>query len=113
MKSPLYIIAATAVLGLSVISYTAVAEDQTAPQDSTATLRLLAGSEQPVVPLDLRVGDRVDDAVLQLIDAPGTYGLSLPPAGHRYAIVSGHIVRIDPRNGKILSILRQIDPDRQ
>lgn len=113
MQSPLYIIAATAVLGLSAISYTAVAEDQPLMQNSTSTLRLLAASDHTVAPLDMRVGDRVDGEHLHLITAPGAYGLSLPPAGNRYAIVGEHIVRIDPRNGKILSILRPIDPARE
>lgn len=113
MNSPLYIIAATAVLGLSAISYTAVADNQPVVQDSTATLRLLASSADPHTTPRLKVGQRVDAAHIQLVDAPGVYGLSLPPDGNRYAIVAEHVVRVDPQTGKILSILRPIDPDRE
>lgn len=113
MNSPLYTIAATAVLGLSAISYTAVADNEPVSQDSTTTLRLLVQSDQLRHPTTLRVGDRIDNAHLQLIEAPGLYGLSLPPTGHRYAIVADHLVRIDPKDGQVLSILREIDPARE
>ncbi|MGR3199970.1 MAG: hypothetical protein ACU0DH_13930 [Paracoccus sp. (in: a-proteobacteria)] len=42
------------------------------------------------------------------IAVPGSYGLGVSPAGHRYAIVGGYLVRIDDQSGKVLSVLRQL-----
>lgn len=57
----------------------------------------------------IRVGDVVDPGSVHLVTRPGAYGLSTPPAGDRYAIVDGRLVRMDPATGRILSILRLID----
>ena len=57
----------------------------------------------------LRVGDVIDLGSAHIVTRPGAYGLSTPPAGDRYAIVDGRLVRVDPDSGKVLSILRLID----
>lgn len=57
----------------------------------------------------LAIGDVVPPDRMHLVTRPGTYGLSNPPAGNGYAIVSGYLVRIDISTGKILSALRRVE----
>lgn len=44
-----------------------------------------------------------------IVSHPGRYGLGNAPSGNRYAIVGGHLVRVDAGSGKVLSILRMVD----
>ena len=57
----------------------------------------------------VRVGDRVDLRRLHRITRPGLYGMSHPPTGSRYGIVNGNLIRYDPRNVRVLSIIRLLD----
>ncbi|WP_409674377.1 hypothetical protein [Paracoccus sp. (in: a-proteobacteria)] len=57
----------------------------------------------------IAIGDIVSRDQIHLVTRPGAYGLSNPPAGNGYAIVSGHLVRIDVTSGKILSALRRVE----
>lgn len=57
----------------------------------------------------IAIGDTVSRDRMHLVTRPGAYGLSTPPAGNGYAIVSGHLVRIDTASGKILSALRRVE----
>jgi len=47
-------------------------------------------------------------AQVTVIGNPGTYGLGSELRGSSYAVVSGHLVRIDRKTGRILSILRPL-----
>lgn len=55
------------------------------------------------------VGQIVDLDRVHVISRPGLYGLGSAPAGQRYAIVNGRLVRVDRDTGRILSILRVVD----
>lgn len=57
----------------------------------------------------LRVGDRLDQDRLHQITRPGLYGMSQPPAGSRYGVVDGRLIRYDPEKAQLLSIIRQVD----
>ena len=54
------------------------------------------------------IGDVPRQELVTPIAVPGSYGLGVSPAGHRYAIVGGYLVRIDDQSGKVLSVLRQL-----
>ncbi|RJE79968.1 hypothetical protein [Paracoccus sp. JM45] len=58
--------------------------------------------ERPVI------GDVPAPAQVTVIGNPGTYGLGSELRGSSYAVVSGHLVRIDRKTGRILSILRPL-----
>ena len=53
----------------------------------------------------LRVGDIVPRAKAAIVTEPGFYGLGRDVS--RYAIVEGKLVRLDAKNFRILSVLRQ------
>ena len=55
----------------------------------------------------LRVGDIVPRAKAAIVTEPGFYGLGRDVPGSRYAIVEGKLVRLDAKNFRILSVLRQ------
>ncbi|WP_253879795.1 hypothetical protein [Paracoccus aminovorans] len=57
----------------------------------------------------LRVGGTVDAALLHPVTRPGLYGMSQPPAGSRYGIIAGQLIRYDPDSVQVLSIIRQVD----
>ncbi|SNR26890.1 hypothetical protein EYF88_00130 [Paracoccus sediminis] len=44
---------------------------------------------------------------VRFIDQPGRYGLGKDLADSRYAIVGGHLVRIDPDTMQVKSVLRR------
>ncbi|MDF3853732.1 hypothetical protein ACDP63_06285 [Paracoccus sp. P2] len=73
-------------------------------QAAEATAPAAAG--QPAM---LRVGDRLDSARLHPVTRPGLYGMSEAPSGSRYGIVDGKLIRYDPENAQVLSIIRQVD----
>ncbi|MGR3199971.1 MAG: hypothetical protein ACU0HS_01305 [Paracoccus sp. (in: a-proteobacteria)] len=54
------------------------------------------------------VGDIASEHQVHMITRPGRYGLSSPPAGDAYAVVAGHIVRLDPTSKRIESVLRPV-----
>lgn len=54
-------------------------------------------------------GTVIDWRDVHVITRPGLYGLTDPPAGQRYAIVDGRLVRVDRDSSKILSIIRLVD----
>lgn len=56
----------------------------------------------------LRVGDRLDPRRLHKVTRPGLYGMNQPPAGSRYGIVDGKLIRYDPEKVQLLSIIRQV-----
>lgn len=57
----------------------------------------------------LLVGQIIDLDRVHMITRPGRYGLSGAPSGNRYAIVDGKLIRVDPKTGQILSILRSVE----
>lgn len=57
----------------------------------------------------LVVGDIFDLKDIHIVTRPGLYGLGEPPAGNRYAIVDGRLVRVDSGTGRLLSIIRLVD----
>lgn len=65
-------------------------------------VRAQQASELPVVGAVPAAGQ------VMLIDDLGSYGLGPNLPGNRYAVVGGHLVRIDIATGKILSVLRPV-----
>jgi hypothetical protein len=66
--------------------------------------------ETPAVQTEPRVltpGDRLSADDINFIEQPGRYGLGSDLRGSRYAIVDGHLVRIDPQTMELQSILRK------
>lgn len=55
------------------------------------------------------VGELIDWNRVHIVSRPGLYGLGAAPAGQRYAIVDGRLVRVDDDTGRILSILRVVE----
>lgn len=74
-----------------------------APQAQGTTQAAMARSEQK----PLRPGDILSPNATKFIDFPGRYGLGTDLPGSRYAIVDGHLVRIDPDTMELQSILRK------
>lgn len=52
------------------------------------------------------VGDKLPAGQVHIITNPGLYGLGPAPAGSAYAVANGMLIRIDPKSGQVLSILR-------
>lgn len=52
------------------------------------------------------VGDKLAAGEVHIITNPGRYGLGPPPSGSAYAVAHGMLIRIDPKSGQVLSILR-------
>lgn len=58
-------------------------------------------------PSALTPGEILSAAEIDFIESPGRYGLGTELRGSRYAIVDGHLVRIDPQTMELQSILRK------
>lgn len=56
-----------------------------------------------------KVGDIIDLRRVHVVTRPGLYGVRDAPSGQRYAIVNGHLMRVDSETGRILSILRVVE----
>ena len=69
---------------------------------TSAPLASMAGADDH----DIKAGDILQADDIHLISQPGRYGLGPEQPGSRYAVVSRTLIRIDPQNLKILSILR-------
>ncbi|WP_108502841.1 hypothetical protein [Paracoccus indicus] len=54
------------------------------------------------------IGEVPGNGQVRRISNPGSYGLGSEIAGSVYAIVSGHLVRLDKKSGRIISILRPL-----
>lgn len=52
-------------------------------------------------------GDILPAETVQFIERPGIYGLGSELPGSRYAIVDGHLVRVNPNTMQLQSILRR------
>ncbi len=52
------------------------------------------------------VGDRLDSARLHVITRPGLYGLNGNAPGDRFGILDGMLVRFDPDDMRLKSIIR-------
>ncbi|WP_378942622.1 hypothetical protein [Paracoccus sp. R86501] len=92
------IIVATLMAGLGLGSLTTYAPD---------TLRVTSvaakqPADRPVI------GEVPGKGQARRISNPGSYGLGGDIAGSVYAIVSGHLVRLDKKSGRIISILRPV-----
>ncbi|MFD1795426.1 hypothetical protein FQV27_05390 [Paracoccus aurantiacus] len=55
------------------------------------------------------VGEAVEADEIHLISHPGRYGLGPDLSGSRYAIVSGMLVRINPKTLKVQSVIRRVE----
>lgn len=67
------------------------------------------GADQQVATEALIVllpGEIMPAKAVQFIEQPGHYGLGTEPRGSRYAIVQGHLVRVDTKTMELQSILR-------
>ncbi|WP_199260225.1 hypothetical protein [Paracoccus binzhouensis] len=90
----------------AILASVALAEQVGRAVDALAEPALQAEGGKPAPP---RVGERLDKARLHRVTRPGLYGMSRPPAGSLYGIVDGKLIRYDPENAQILSIIRQVD----
>lgn len=57
----------------------------------------------------VQIGGRLDPARLHPVTRPGLYGMSQPPSGSRYGIVEGRLIRYDPDNAQVLSVIREVE----
>ena len=96
------IIVATLMTGLGLGSLTPYAPDSF----RVASVAAKQPAERPTM------GTVPDKGQVQRIRNPGNYGLGNDIAGSNYAIVSGHLVRLDARSGRIISILRPLPKSR-
>ncbi|MDQ1899448.1 hypothetical protein RAH32_03180 [Paracoccus sp. WLY502] len=55
----------------------------------------------------LMPGDILPAETVDFIERPGIYGLGSELPGSRYAIVDGHLVRVNPNTMQLQSILRR------
>ncbi|MFC3570286.1 hypothetical protein [Paracoccus sp. TOH] len=92
--------------GMAVILTSVALAEQVGRAVDTLAEPAAQAASQPAPP---RVGDRLDKARLHQVTRPGLYGMSLPPAGSLYGIVDGKLIRYNPENAQILSIIRQVD----
>ncbi|MDT1061568.1 hypothetical protein RM190_06825 [Paracoccus sp. CPCC 101403] len=71
---------------------------------STSVREASFGGHQPI-----RVGDKLDPAVLHEVSRPGLYGISGPPEGSEYGVIDGRLIRYDQHTLQVQSIIRQVD----
>lgn len=91
--------AAGAMMGLAALT----APNTPAPRVVEPCATACAARVASVLPV---VGETATVSRLHRIKHPGRYGLSHPPEGQVYAIVEGHLVRIEIGSGLIRSVLR-------
>lgn len=96
------IIVATLMAGLGLGSLTPYAPDSL----RVASVAAKEPSERPTM------GTVPSKGQVQRIKNPGNYGLGNDISGSIYAIVSGHLVRLDAKTGRIISILRPLPRSR-
>ncbi|WP_111559074.1 hypothetical protein [Paracoccus sediminilitoris] len=96
------IIVATLMTGLGLGSLTPYAPDPL----RVASVAAKEAAERPIM------GTVPSKGQVQRIRNPGNYGLGNDIAGSIYAIVSGHLVRLDAKTGRIISILRPVPKSR-
>ncbi|MBK4215267.1 hypothetical protein JJJ17_04935 [Paracoccus caeni] len=96
-------VALAAILGVMIVSGLATAQS---PEDTEMAVLEQPGSAEAG---EVAVGDVVSLEQAVIVEQPEDYGLALAPEGDRYAIINDMLVRIDPENGKILSILRPVE----
>lgn len=88
--------AAAAAVGLTVF------EGPTPQAQGRAGADPVRAAAVPLVPGEVLPADLVD-----FIEQPGRYGLGTEPRGSRYAIVQGHLVRVDADTMELQSVLRK------
>ncbi|MGV3694220.1 MAG: RcnB family protein [Paracoccus marcusii] len=98
---PLAAVAAGTMLGLAALTAPNTTPTRGLQAVPACTTECLGG--HATMPM---VGDSVPEDQLHRVSAPGRYGLSQAPDGDSYAVVGGHLVRIDADDGRILSVLR-------
>lgn len=74
----------------------------TFPQHSFAALA--ANAQDEAAGFD--VGDTLPSDQIHIVTKPGLYGLGPEPPDSKYAVAHGKLIRIDPKTGQVLSILR-------
>ncbi len=73
-----------------------------APQAQGTTQAAVTLAPRMLIPGDILQPEQID-----FIEYPGRYGLGSELRGSRYAIVDGHLVRINPETMELQSILRK------
>lgn len=110
---PHKMIATAASLGLMVLPFFVVAHNQNFAQAHARSagqrMQLFQAKSQDAGDSPVRVGDIIDVKQIDIVEQPEIYGLGNTPIGHRYAIVDNQLIRVSPKTGKVLSILRQIN----
>ncbi|RMC37883.1 hypothetical protein [Paracoccus alkanivorans] len=74
--------------------------------DTTLLQQSLAAGAAGSESAGFGVGDTLPPDQVHIITNPGLYGLGPEPAGSKYAVAGGKLIRINPKTGKVLSILR-------
>ena len=101
---PLAAVAAGTVLGLAALTAPNTIPTRGLPDPVPVCAQPCDGSG-PALPA---IGQPADPALLHRVTMPGRYGLSQPPAGQDFAIIAGHLVRVDAVDGRVLSVLRPV-----
>ena len=92
------IIVATLLAGFSLGTLTTYAPDAL----RVASVAAKQPADRPII------GEVPRKGQVRRISNPGSYGLGSDVPGSVYAIVSGHLVRLDKKSGRIISILRPL-----
>ncbi|WP_295048771.1 hypothetical protein [uncultured Paracoccus sp.] len=108
MRRKITLIAGAAAAAIVVaLASTPTPQDQANPQVASMTAEALANDAVTGETATLQPGQVLSPEAIRFIDFPGRYGLGTDLPGSRYAIVDGHLVRIDPDTMELQSILRK------
>lgn len=101
---PFAAVAAGTMLGLAALTAPNTIPTQGLPDTGQACQQGCAGTVAAVPP----IGQTVPADSVHRVTMPGRYGLAGPPDGQEFAIIAGHLVRIDAADRRVLSVLRPV-----
>lgn len=55
------------------------------------------------------IGQRLEPESLHRIKRPGLYGISQSPDGSAYGVAEGRLIRFDPAELRVQSVIREVD----
>lgn len=68
------------------------------------------GNDEPTNRGSVSVGDVVAPRDVHAVPQPSKFGLGPAPKDSRYAIIEDHLVRLDEKSGRVLTIIRPVKP---
>lgn len=69
-----------------------------------------AQDHEPTNRGSVSVGDVVAPRDVHAVPQPEKFGLGPAPKDSRYAIIEDHLVRLDEKSGRVLTIIRPVKP---